>query len=76
MGKSSRRKNRQRAPVPNLPAWVQGRGRVTAADLAQASGDDCKAAARRLFAAEKEGNLTREGGGPGEAFYWSCPADG
>lgn len=61
-----------RAPVSDLIAWIKQRGRVTAADLAKASGEDCKAAARRLFTAEKDGLLTRTGGGTGEAFYWSA----
>lgn len=66
---------RRTIPPTDLIAWVLSNGRVTAADLAKASGDDCKVSARRLLAAEKDGLLIRTGGGPGEAFYWQCPTE-
>jgi hypothetical protein len=53
-----------------LVAWVRRMGRVTVADFSARSGLDCKRAAKRLFAEESAGLLVREGGGPGDAFYW------
>jgi hypothetical protein len=66
----ARRPNGKGDRLARLVAWIESKGRVTVADLCLHSGQDCKAAAKRLFAAEAAGALMREGGGPHDSFYW------
>jgi predicted HTH transcriptional regulator len=51
-------------------AWVQERGRVTVADLAERNKIDMRKAFLRLIELKAAGMLVSEGGGPGEPIYW------